>query len=75
MVKNQGLPNLNNETFGVIMNIAHLEGKLSTYDYLKEQENTHKYDIARMNIDIRLTKITGNLEPKEYLERLITKGY
>lgn len=74
MLKAQGAPMLNNEAFGTIMNIVHLEGARSALLKLKIKEKNHdtfyKYDIWILEYTDKIARITNNLPPKIFFKTL-----
>jgi len=75
ILRTQGVPNMDQEQFGKIMNAVHLEARLSLLKTLKEKavksSEPYRYDIDYHTNDTKLTAITKNLEPKEFFERLL----
>jgi len=69
-----GQPNLNAEQFKRMMNITFIEGVLQGVSKIKEQyidsQYYYKFDTIIFKHDLVLTKLTGNLEPKELLREM-----
>jgi hypothetical protein len=66
IVRDNGTPNLSKEGFAKMMNIISLEGQLQAFKKVSKLE-PHKYSVMQFDVDKQLTKLTGNLEPKELL--------
>lgn len=72
----QGVPNMNNAQFKTLMNIVHLEGRLTELEALKKKAiNSHEppqYDIYLNTQKEKIRTITNNDEPKVFFQRLMT---
>ena len=74
ITKDNGALNLPTEQFQRLMNIVHLEGLILG---LNKAKNTYKgtelfyrYDTLIFKQNMRLTELTGNLEPKELIKEM-----
>jgi len=72
--KHNGVPNLSNESFGLLMNIVHVEGKITAFEKLKKREQSHKYNIDIKNSEDQLKKLTKGLTPQQLIIKL-TSNY
>lgn len=69
-----GQPNLNAEQFKRMMNITFMEGLIQGLSKIKEQYKDsnfyYKFDTIIFKHDMILTKLTGNLKPKDLLREM-----
>ena len=69
-----GPPNLNVEQFKRMMNITFMEGLIQGLSKIKEQYKDsqfyYKFDTIIFKHDMILTKLTGNLKPKDLLREM-----
>lgn len=76
IVKENGQPQMTSEAFRRLMNIVYLEGVISGLKKVKEvnkgTDAFYKYDVAIFREQTKLTEITGNVEPSELLERMLS---
>jgi hypothetical protein len=71
--KNNGVPNLDNNSFALLMNIVHLEGKIKVLQELNKREK-YKYDINIIKFQEQIKKLTNNLAPQQLMIKL-TSNY
>ena len=74
ITKDNGALNLPTEQFQRLMNIVHIEGVILG---LNKAKNTYKgtelfyrYDTLIFKQNMKLTELTGNLEPKELIKEM-----
>ncbi len=77
-LKSQGVPQLGNTGFAVLMNIVHLEGRIDGLQRMQEREKVEA-DKFRYNIWIRdamecLEGLTHNMGPADLMKTLKRKG-
>ena len=72
--KHNGVPNLSNESFGLLMNIVHIEGEITALERLKEKEKSHRYNIDIQRCVDQLKGLTNGLKPQELIIEL-TSNY
>ncbi len=69
-----GQPNLNAEQFKRMMNITFMEGLIQGLSKIKEQYKDsqfyYKFDTIIFKHDMILTKLTGNLKPKDLIREM-----
>ena len=74
IISENGQPNLNAEQFKRMMNITFIEGVTQGVSKIKEQykdsQYYYKFDTIIFKHDLVLTKLTGNLKPKELLREM-----
>lgn len=79
VIKENGQPNLNSSEFRRMMNVIHLEGKLSGLRQVKESlKNTsefYKYDILISTVKDKLSKETGNNKPTDLFEAMARASF
>ena len=68
--KHNGVPNLSNESFGLLMNIVHIEGKITAFEKLKAREKNHRYNIDIQRCVEQLKALTNGLKPQELIIKL-----
>jgi hypothetical protein len=68
IVRDNGTPNLSKEGYAKMMNIISLEGQLQTFKKVSKLE-PHKYSTMQLDVNMQLIKLTGNLDPKEFLRQ------
>ncbi|MEZ4921855.1 MAG: hypothetical protein R2780_01675 [Crocinitomicaceae bacterium] len=73
IIRENGMPNLTTEALQKFFNVIHLEGKLEGLKAAKKLNKTepNQFDLKLFTVGKELTAITGNLEPKEFLEQLL----
>lgn len=72
--KHNGVPNLTNESFGLLMNIVHIEGKITALERLKKKEKNHRYNIDIQRCVDQLKTLTKGLTPQQLIIKL-TSNY
>lgn len=72
--KHNGVPNLTNESFGLLMNIVHIEGKITALERLKTKEKSHRYNIEIQRCVDQLKRLTNDLKPQQLIIKL-TSNY
>jgi len=74
-LKSNGCPHLNTDMFALYMNIVHLEGRIAELNDLanKAQQNDEKfvYRLKIESIEGKILKLTGRMEPKNFLNLLV----
>ena len=76
VIKNQGFPKLNERAIQDYSNVIYLEGQLAAYKKMKSKLNNdelHKFELELFKLNNGITKITGNLPPREFLRLLINR--
>ncbi|MBD3637219.1 MAG: hypothetical protein HUJ25_07710 [Crocinitomicaceae bacterium] len=73
IVRNQGVPNLSQGSFQTFMNIVHLEGQIEGLKKARkiEKESPGRFDLEIFKIQDSIAELTGGLEPKELMIRLV----
>ncbi|MFT5823970.1 MAG: hypothetical protein ACI8ZM_005236 [Crocinitomix sp.] len=70
-VNESGVPNFTQKGFKNYMNVIYLEGKLAGFHDAKKltrPAELHKFDMEVFNVGKKITEITGNLEPGEFVK-------
>jgi hypothetical protein len=73
-VNESGMPNFTQAGFKKYMNVIYLEGKLAGFHDAKKltrPAELHKYDMEVFKVNKLLTKLTGNLDPVEFVRSLV----
>lgn len=52
-----------------MMNIIHLEGKLAGMNALKDKYDQAKFNVDIFNVERKLSELTGNIPPRQLLEK------
>lgn len=76
VIRNQGFPNLNQRAIQDYFNVIHLEGQITAYKSMKvkmQQDEQHKFELELFKLNNGVTKITGNLPPREFLRLLMNR--
>jgi hypothetical protein len=70
--RGNGIPNLSNESFAIVMNFVHFEGRIHVYQSLKKKrEGNYKYDIDIQKCIENLERLTNVVIPYELIMKLI----
>ena len=76
VIKYEGVPNLDNEQFGKLMNLVHLEGCITALEKMKKIEPNpdlrFKYDIPLMGYNDKIETLTEGVPPEQFLQHLIS---
>ncbi len=74
LVKDQGAPMLSQSSFAKLMNVVYLEGKINglmkASRKLSHTKEPKLLDLPIFDVQKELTKLTGNLEPKDFIRGL-----
>ena len=70
--KHNGVPNLSNESFGLLMNIVHIEGKITAFETLKAREKNHRYNMDIQSCVEQLKGLTKGMTPQQLIVELIS---
>jgi len=73
--KANGVPNLSNKGFGILMNIIHVEGAMAGLKKMQDKEPTEeaklRYGIWLEDYKMKLESLTWKLEPKKLIEQIL----
>ena len=76
IVKENGQPRMNADSFRTMMNIVFLEGVISGLKKSKQSNKGtdafYKYDVSIFKEEKRLTEITGNLNPNDFINKMLS---
>jgi hypothetical protein len=77
LIRAQGQPILSDYEFRRMMNIVYLEGLRRGIDCvrskLKASAYAHKFDMDYFELGMKLTELTGNVEPQELMQQMVRK--
>lgn len=75
ILNSNGVPNMRSEQFKTLMNIVHLEGRLTQLTKLKERakksREPHRYDLGIQDVSQQITDLTRNCDPKAFFILLL----
>jgi hypothetical protein len=75
VLKSSGTPHLDTDEFAKYMNVVHLEGKIAALqELINKEKQIDKANIYRLKVDaiqMKISKLTDSLEPKDFLTTLI----